>query len=453
MSLERVADSNLRQLMTEVDKDTTEILGRGSDLGADRVKCAGSCGKKSRLVVENGEFTLADTITSKSLGVLVHKDQKKGSSSTNATAQEDLNQAVSNAMDLASFSVADPFLTMANQEQAPPAQDLPFLFDPKLVDVSLEELGDLMKDVLALFKEQPKFALDRFELGTGVGYGRMRNSLGVNQRELQTSMSWSYMGMAIDGDQVSGMDYESESVYSFADAHGRISANVRDFLKRVMDSLNPLKCPSYKGPILIAPRAISDLFLRTILYQASGSSVMDGKSKWDKSIGTQVMSDKFTLRDRPHEASQSGATSYDADGLPTRDQMIIDRGVLKTHLLSCYSAGKLGRTSNAMAGGPFCLEIEAGNDSVDDLYRARDKLLLISRFSGNVDVLTGDFSGLAKASRLIEGGKDVGAVGETMIAGNVFELAANILGVANQSQLVSGSYRAPMILADCVTVS
>ena len=68
-------------------------------------------------------------------------------------------------------------------------------------------------------------------------------------------------------------------------------------------------------------------------------------------------------------------------------------------------------------------------------------------------MLTGDFSGLAKSSRLFRDGKDAGAVGETMIAGNVLDMLQNVLGLNRNAVNVSGHFSCPDVLVDGVTVS
>ncbi len=449
--MSRITNPSFLALTSQVEANALETLEIGRKYKADDTKCVGSCGIAARLVVENGEFTLADTTTSQSLGVLVHKDLKKGSASTNSPA--DIEQSVRDAVAIATFSVPDPNLTMADSKMAGPAKELPFLVDDRVTEVEMGELGELMQEVMIEFQKEPKLAIDRFELGSSVSFHTMVNSRGVRQKEFQTKIAWSYLGLARDGQEVSGMDYQGGFGYSWDHARTHIKDGVREFIDRVVGLLNPTKCPSYKGPILIAPRAVSELLLGTILYHASGRSVMDGKSRWGSSVGTRVVSPKLTLIDNPHDKALGGATAYDSDGLPTMPQTLIREGVLACHLFDCYSAKKLGTRSNAMAGGPFCLELKSGNESLANLFHARDEILVVQRFSGNVDSLTGDFSGLAKSSRLVRQGKDVGAVRETMIAGNIFELAENILGVSSELTTVSGSYKAPTILVDGITVS
>jgi PmbA protein len=88
-----------------------------------------------------------------------------------------------------------------------------------------------------------------------------------------------------------------------------------------------------------------------------------------------------------------------------------------------------------------------------DVLKGHDKLLLVDRFSGNSDPIKGDFSGVAKSSRLYERGVDRGAVTETMIAGNFFDLAKAVLAVTKEAEMVGGNFRSPYLLVDGVSVT
>ena len=450
MSLLKHEISAIGEDLGKLALDTVDMAKKA---GADEVKCVGTAGVSSKLVVENGDFSLANTLTSKKLGLLVHKDKKKGSASTNSLSSEDRKSAVESALSLASFSLPDEYLTIADKSQAKEAKPLSFMVDHKNESLDLAKIGEIMSRVLETFKKEPRFALDRFEVSSHTSFHTLVNSKGVNQKEYQTSLHWDYLGMAKDKDEVSGMDYEGGFSFSFEDPTEKIKEDVETFMRQVISQLSPMKCPAYKGAVLISPRAANDLLLGTLLFHTSGRSVMDGKSRFEKSLLKEVCSPLISISDNPHDEELVGATSYDSDGLVTRKQSIIEKGVLKTHLHDCYSAHKTGATSTATSGGPFGLTIGAGDKDKKDLLNGRSELLYITRFSGNVDPLTGDFSGLAKASRLYKNGEDSGAVGETMVAGNVFEMAHAILGVSKEREIVSGSYRCPDFLVDGITVS
>lgn len=422
-------------------------------LSADEAKITASCSMQKKLVVENKKFTLANTLNVQQLKIIVHKDQKKGSSSINTNSPQAMQKAVADGIALAGFSVADENLNMARPEIASPAKPLNFLYDDQIADLDFDELHDYMQQILAVLIKDERIGLDRFEMSVDLSRNYLVNSWGVRQSEIQSAINWNWMGMAIEGDEVSGFDYDSE--FSFRKegvlAKGKIAAD--EFSRRLLGLLHPVKSPSYKGMVLLAPRAVEALIVNPTLYHVSGHSVMDGKSKWAEKIGKKVLSELISLSDNPHLPNFAGATSYDGDGVPTRAQDIIRRGVLAAHLHDCYSAKKMGVKSTATSGGPFGLSLAAGSESLAGLLAAQNELLVVDRFSGNTDPVKGDFSGVAKSSRFYRQGKDCGAVTETMLAGNFFDLGERIVGVSKEVQLVHGSFSSPWILVDGISVT
>jgi PmbA protein len=420
---------------------------------ADRAKISASCAIEKRLVVENKEFTLANTLETQKVAVGVHKDQKKGSASLNNYNANALRSSVDDALALARFSVADEFLIMPDSAEAPVAESLAFMWDDRTSDVSLGDLQELTQAMLSRLTADKRVSLDRLEVSTSSMWHGLYNSRGVKQSEMQTAISWSFMGMAVDGAEVSGFDYDGRSIYAWDGALDVALRQCDAFVDKILKNLRPVKAPTYKGTILMTPRAVEEILLGTILYHMSGASVMDGKSQWYDKIGRNVISNLISLTDAPHNPAFSGATAFDGDGLPTANRDLIKNGVLMTHLHDCYSAHRCKVKSTHTAGGPFALMCSPGSGLLKDMMNARSEMLVVDRFSGNIDPIKGDFSGVAKSSRSLKNGVDQGAVGETMIAGNLFECLNNILTVSTITQDVSGSMRMPWMVVDGVSVT
>lgn len=431
-------------------KDT---LAYATKQTADRSKVSASCRVEKRLVVENKQFTLANTLETQKVGILVHKDQKKGSASLNNYDQKGLRQSVDDALALAKFSVPDEFLTMPDRQLAPAAKALSFMWNDRTSEIGLGELQEFAQAMLSRLTKDKRVALDRLEVSTSSMWHGLYNSLGISQSETQTSVSWSFMGMAVDGDDVSGFDYDGRSVYDWNGALDIALKQCEEFSEKIVKNLRPVKIPSYKGPVLLTPRAVEEILLGTILYHMSGASVMDGKSQWSDKIKAEVISKLISLKDEPHDRRFSGATSFDGDGLPTAARSLIHHGVLMTHLHDCYSANRCKTNSTASSGGPFALVMAAGQDDLKTMMNARSDLLVVDRFSGNIDPIKGDFSGVAKSSRYFKNGRDHGAVSETMIAGNLFESLRHILALSTTQEEVSGSMLMPWALVDQISVT
>jgi PmbA protein len=67
------------------------------------------------------------------------------------------------------------------------------------------------------------------------------------------------------------------------------------------------------------------------------------------------------------------------------------------------------------------------------------KGIMISRFSGNVNPVNGDFSGVVKGGRLLKNGTIQHAVKEVMVAGNVFEALRHLDGLSKERKIIYDS--------------
>jgi PmbA protein len=437
----------------QIDRATEHCLKYACQGSGTAAQISASIVEEKRLVVEANQLHLANTLRSHELVLTLHRNSKKGSVKTNSLDLRQLEDAVRTAEILANFSVADPHLNFASPEMAPPARQLDFLYDPKVGEVGFEDLKQTMQELLDLVRSNSRITIDRMEIVVETARSSIANTLGVKQDEGSSAIEWSFSGMALEEDDVSGFDYDSGFSYSAKDFRTKAVNDLKKFIERLAGNLNPRPCPTYVGPVILSPRAIEEILLDVWLYHASGSQIMDGKSRWAHSIGKPVVAPLISIIDKPHDPTLDGSTAFDDDGIPTQDRSIIESGVLMTHILDCYSAKKLGVTTNGMAGGPFSLHIEGGKESLTNMLAARSEILLVDRFSGNTDPLTGDFSGVAKSSKLYQNGKEAGPVLETMIAGNIFDLAFKILAVSASKELVSGSFYSPYLLLDEVSVS
>jgi len=415
-------------------------------------KTAWNCTISKKLVAENKRLTMAHTLMQRFLDFVVHHEQRKGSASTNLEERGAALSAVDGALDLARFSVADPGLSMPGSDLAAPAQSLDFQWQDAVARLELEDLQEAMESMLGLLAEDARLRLDRCEITAELSHFGCRNNRGMVQAGRQAMVRWSYMGMAVEGEEVSGFDYDDSGSFA-ADFREPLLRGARNFRERVLGNLRPVKCPSYRGLVVLTPRAVSSIIGAMIEFHASGRQVMDGKSRWDKAIDQQVAASCLTLTDEPHDARFLSSAAFDRDGLPTSPLPIIQQGRLVNHCHDYYSARKLGVRANGQAGGPFGYTFAAGQESLADMLRARSEILLVDSFSGEVDPLGGgNFSGVAKSSSLWVKGERQGAVVETMISGDFFEICRQLVAVSRERENPSGQALVPYLLVDGVSV-
>ena len=82
------------------------------------------------------------------------------------------------------------------------------------------------------------------------------------------------------------------------------------------------------------------------------------------------------------------------------------------------------------------------------------EFLVLHRYSGQVDPVSGDFSGVAKGGEWWRGGERAYTVQETLISGNVFDVFRTaILGISKETEVIDCGEECPTILVDGVSVT
>jgi len=132
-------------------------------------------------------------------------------------------------------------------------------------------------------------------------------------------------------------------------------------------------------------------------------------------------------------------------------------------LYNGYTAHTDGVESTGHAAGgprqapgiaPAALHVDPGAGGDREALAAQiGQGLWVGRFSGTVEPTSGDFSGVAKSARLIRDGARAGAVGETLISGNVFEGLERLVAMSDRAERVHGGASVPWAIVDGVSVT
>jgi PmbA protein len=108
-------------------------------------------------------------------------------------------------------------------------------------------------------------------------------------------------------------------------------------------------------------------------------------------LGKIVASDLVSVVDDGRRPGGLGSKPFDAEGLPTRRNVVIDRGRLASYLLDSYSARKVGGRSTGNAArspgspptvAPTNLWLEPGEASLDEIVATTDRGLLVTELIG-----------------------------------------------------------------------
>jgi PmbA protein len=199
----------------------------------------------------------------------------------------------------------------------------------------------------------------------------------------------------------------------------------------------------------VTPESLEDVlgFLTTSI---SDYPMITGTSVYRDRIGQPVAGEGLTLHSRPTAPEIVTNRFFTSDGFRAEDSTILDRGVLRTFLLSLYGSRKAGRPRGPNEGG--CYVVEPGNTSYQELLQGVERGIVLSRFSGGQPPANGDYSGVAKNSYFVRDGKIAFPLSETMISGNLQNMLREVRGVSSE-RADFGTAIAPWVKFGGITIS
>jgi len=411
---------------------------------------------------EKNDLKLTQVDEGHTLGLRVLVDTKQGFASTNQTGPEALASAAQDALTLARLSVADAHNGFPEARRAGPA---PSLVNRPLAELSVERVVEIARDFFARARAvDPRLSLDSAALALHCSTHALASTTGTRAAESDALISLSLFGMAIDGDDVGGVDACGDCVRDPAQLESAVKRAIERFSETALGNLGARAGETYRGAVLFAPAAFYSVFVSPLLSAASAIAVQRGRSALAGKLGASIAHASLSIADDPGDTRLAGARSFDREGQPAQRFAIVEKGALCAYLYNgyaarvdqCASTGHATGGADAMPGlGPHAVVVSPGDggDRAAQL-RALGRGLYIQRFSGTVDPASGDFSGVAKSARWIENGAVARPLRETLISGNAFDLLRQgVQALGSEVECVNGALRVPGALVDGVSVT
>jgi len=411
--------------------------------GADKSQCAVSFSEKKELNVETGEMSLFRTTFDTNIGLSVIVDQKSGSVAINKTDKDSINDAVKKVMDLARSSQPDDANDISPSQ---PRQSFSKGDEKPDMDKMYQRLDEFMDYVKTTHPTiNMESAIVDFSQSTSV----FSNSNGVEFKTRDGMYGFSNMFTAKDGKDTSSFNGMGISALNL-DTPLIKSGSAKRLLKQSTEQVRTKPVPEkFTGEIVVTPDCLGD-FLGFITGDISDGKIISKTSIYKEKLNQQITDPRINLHARPVSDEITDGYFITDDGYAAENSTIIDRGVLKTHLLSLYGANKTGGKRAVNSGGAFV--VDAGEKPKDEIIRNVKKGILLERFSGGRPSADGEFSGVAKNSYYIENGEIQYPISETMISGNIQEMFNNI-GEISSDRIDFGYCIFPWISFKGITVS
>lgn len=387
------------------------------------------------------------------VGIRLIANGRIGLSSTNHP--DDVINLVDRAVELAKFGPKAHF-TLPEPTESPTIET----YDPAIEEVSLEAMVDAGKRMIAAAKPNNEDVL----FDAGLQTSRSQFTL-MNSKGLSFSYEKSSFGSWLSGTLIRGTDM------LFVGERARGSSPNWDIEKLLSGLQRQLSwardtatAPSGKIPVIFMPRAVASVLLGPFLSGINGKSVVQGSSPLGGRIGEQVFDPRLTILDDPTIPLKPPSRAWDDEGVPSRAQPLVEKGVLRTILYDLQTAGKAdavstGSASRGLGSMPGAatsyLSIAPGDATFDGMLKQMGDGVIVEQLigMGQGNVLGGDAGGNILLGYRVQGGEVVGRIKDTMLHCNIYDILKEIAAIGAEPEELGGSFSTPLILCADVSIA
>lgn len=411
--------------------------------GVQKAQCRLENKEKNELNVESDKISLFRTTFDTNLHLTGIINDKKGSLMINKMDKESIDKAVVEVVELAQSSEVDSANDISEKQPAK-------VFNSGSKESNLDLMYDRIKEFLKYEKETyPKTILEQVILDFTKSKRCFQNSNGVDFITNKGIYNFVVMFTSKEGKKSSSYNYSefsSKTLDKKLKDFGSIDTLLRQSTEQI--TTKPFT-EKIIGDVIITPDCLGD-FIRYITGFLYDYSLITGTSIYKDKLNESIADKKFTLYSRPISDEISDNYFFTNDGYEAQDSTIIDKGILKTFLLSLYGSNKTGKPKAVNSGGKYI--IEPGDKSLEDMIKSIRRGILLCRFSCGNPSDNGDFSGVAKNSYYIVDGEIKHPLSETMIAGNLGKMLYKIKNISKE-RINFGASIFPWIQFSDLTIS
>jgi len=448
-------------LSTEPLEVAARLLELAQAAGADQADAVAVSSTNASTTVRKQQIEKVSESTARSVGLRVILAGRQATVSTSDISDAALAETVETALELARVSEPDPFAGLADpKEQADSAPQLA-LFDEQIPDVDGEHrlAQALACEDAALSADHRIVNSGGATFSTNFSSFALVDSNGFSGAYSDTSASMWVEVMAQEEDgqlRNAGWSTSERSLHRLdkpEDVGGEAAA-------RALRQLGASKASTCEVPVVWEPRMAAGL-AGIVVGAASGEALYRKATFLADRQETEVASPLLTIIDDATLANRLGSRPFDGEGVVTRRNSLIERGVFQGFLFDSYNARRLDAASTGSAWrsvgslpqiGSGNLSIEAGGTSPEQIIgQVQDGLYLTTLMGFGINYTTGDFSRGA-AGIWIRDGELAEPVQEINVSGNLLEMFQRIDAVGDDPQWF-GATSAPTLRMSRMTIS
>lgn len=415
--------------MTDILNKTEEIVTKAKKLGADEVVAKTTFGKYRQVRFSNNQVDITvawnDYVTDVALA------WKKRVVATQIHDFKDIDASIKQLLGLAKVSAENPMFGGFAKGK--------FRYPKSKADGKLEDLGSPTELVFEAISAAKKEIGPKIDSG-GILFTKFEDVYLVSSEGPVGFDSRSAIELSIRAfaeQEASGHGVEcSSTLKGFKPA--RAGAKAGEIAKLAK---NPKTGDEGAYDVIFDPLILGSS-LGVWGGMVSAFNVMIQMSVFMDKIGKKVAPEIVTLKDNPAAYSMSNRV-FDDEGVPTKENVFIDKGVLKTYLHNASTAKmfKTKTTGNAglVAPNPWNIEMEAGDMSKDELFGEVKKGLYLTNtwYTRFQNYAKGDFSTIPRDGIfLVEKGEIKKSLKDLRVSDNTLTMLGNIAAISKERQHV-----------------
>jgi PmbA protein len=392
------------------------------------------------------------------LGLRVFVNDATGFCSGTDLTPAGIDALARHAVALARFSTPDPANGMPTPAEAgdAPREDLD-LFDPAALELAVErKIAMALELERAALGADPRIRrTDGASVSSSAGAFAIANTHGVARAWEGTSVSAWVVALADDRD-----GRQQTGVYGMTKRHlaglDGMESIGREAARRAVARLGARPVPSARVPVIMSPE-IAAAWIGD-LYEAFTGEAVIKKSSWlTGRLGEAIASPLLTLVDDGARPGGLGSSPYDAEGVRTRRNVLIDAGRCASFAYDHYHARRAGvaTTGNGIRGfsstpgiGYHNLFVEPGAPSPEAILASVDRgFYFDDQGSYGYNPVTGDYSYQAQG-HWIEKGEKVHPVDGVTVAGRSLDMLKAVAAVGSDLEFRTSTACPTLLIAE-----